>query len=123
MANERENWAKRLFQSIGSQDTEAFLAFLTDDALFRFGNAAPVSGEAAVGEAVSGFFARVKSIYHDLAGIWDEEDAVICHGTVTYTRHDATTLRVPFANVLGIRNDLINEYLIFTDVSGLYNRV
>ncbi len=121
MTIERENRVARLFQSIDEQDTEAFLALLTDDVLFRFGHADPVHGRAAVGEVVSGFFDSVKGMRHDLVRVWDEEDTVICHGTVTYTRHDSTTLSVPFANILGISGNLIKEYLIFVDVSGLYS--
>jgi TRAP-type uncharacterized transport system substrate-binding protein len=45
---------------------------------------------------------------------------VICHGTVTYTRHDASTLTVPFANIFRTRDDLIDEYLIYVDASALY---
>ena len=116
----KENWATQLFQSIDNQDTEAFLAFLSDDVLFRFGNADPVNGKDAVGEVVSGFFGSVKGMHHDLVRVWDEDGVVICHGTVTYTRHDSTTLSVPFANILGIGNNLIKEYLIFVDVSELY---
>lgn len=116
----KENRVTRLFQGIDNRDTEAFLAFLSDDVLFRFGNADPVSGKAAVGEAVGGFFGSVKGIRHELSTSWEEDGVIICHGTVTYTRHDSTTLSVPFANILGVEGDLINKYLIFADVSGLF---
>lgn len=115
----RENRARQLFQSVDNQDTEAFLAFLADDVLFHFGNADPVSGKAAVGEAVRGFFGSIKGIQHELAAIWEEDGVVICHGTVTYTRHDSTKLRVPFANILGVDNNLITKYLVFVDISEL----
>ena len=116
----RVKWARQLFQSIDQQDVEAFLAFLTDDVLFRFGNTDPASGKASVGEAVSGFFGSINGLSHDLAEVWDEEDAVICQGSVTYTRHDKTTLTVPFVNILKLDADLIKEYLIYIDISGLY---
>lgn len=116
----KENRVTRLFQSIDNRDTETFLAFLSDDVLFRFGNADPVSGKAAVGEAVGGFFGSVKDIRHELVASWEEDGVIICHGTVTYTRHDSTTLSVPFANILGIDDGLINKYLIFADISELY---
>ena len=80
----------------------------------------PVNGKAAVGEAVAGFFKSIKAIQHEPLAIWDEGSELIAQGTVTYTRHDSTTLSVPFALVLGIANGLIREYLIFVDISQLY---
>ncbi|MFW2440702.1 MAG: nuclear transport factor 2 family protein [Arenicellales bacterium] len=120
MLAETANKIRQLFQSIDNQDTEAFLAFLADDVKFRFGNADPVAGKAAVTEAVSGFFSSVKSINHKLAETLDDNGVVICHGMVTYTRHDSTTLSVPFANILAIENALISDYRIFADISDLF---
>jgi ketosteroid isomerase-like protein len=117
---EGEKWTSLLFESIDNQDVESFTAFLAEDVLFRFGNTEPVTGKAAVSDAVKGFFASIQSIQHNMIAIWDEESEVICHGTVTYTRHDSTTLRVPFALILSVDNDLIKQYLIFVDVSQLY---
>lgn len=97
----RANRATRLFQSIDNKDIEAFLGFLSDEVVFRFGNENPVHGRAPVGKIVSQFFDSVEGIHHDLARVWDEEEAVICHGTVTYTRHNLTTLCIPFAIILG----------------------
>ncbi len=119
---DKKNWVSKLFQAVDKMDTEAFVAFLSDDVLFRFGNAEPVNGKALTGEIVGGFFGSIKGLSHDLAAIWEEEDAVICHGTVTYTRHDSTTLCLPFANILGISDNLINEYRIFIDISELYGK-
>ena len=122
MVTGTEKMTKQLFESIDNQDAEAFLAFLSDDVKFRFGNAAPVTGKSAVGEAVSGFFSSVKAIHHRLIKTWAEEGSIICHGTVTYTRHDSTTLSVPFANILTMENSLIRDYMIFVDISNLYER-
>ena len=116
----RDSRVTRLFQSIDNRDTDAFLAFLSDEVLFRFGNADPVTGKAAVGEAVGGFFGSIKGVHHDLVATWELDDVIICHGRVTYIRHDLTTLSVPFANILGVDGDLINQYLVFVDISELY---
>jgi len=118
---ERDAWVKGLFQSIDEQDVEAFLAVLSDHVLFRFGNAEPVRGKAAVGAVVRGFFASLKSLRHEVADTWERPGVVICHGFVTYTRQDASILRVPFANILKLKADLISEYLIYVDASELYN--
>jgi ketosteroid isomerase-like protein len=109
-----------LFRSIDRKDVDAFLAFLSDEAVFRFGNGAPVRGKDLIREAVEGFFASIKAIRHDLRESWDAQDALVGHGMVTYTRHDSSTLTVPFAVVLGLKADRIDEYLIFADVSQLH---
>ena len=119
MTKGKEIWAAGLFKAIDNKDTETLLTFLTDDVLFRFGNVERVYGKAAVGEVVSVFFDSVKELHHEVDRIWNAEDAVICHGTVTYTRHDSTKLSVPFANILVMGNNLIREYFVFVDTSEL----
>ena len=111
---------KSLFESIDHQDLDAFLAFLSENAMFRFGNAEPVKGKASIRDVVHGFFASLKALHHDVHESWDVGNALVCHGMVTYTRHDSSTLTVPFANIMRVEGDLIGEYIIFADVSELY---
>ena len=120
MQSTTDKMAQLLFQSIDNKDTETFLSFLADDVSFRFGNASPVTGKTAVGKAVSGFFSSIKAVHHELTASWKEADAVICHGMVTYTRHDSTGLSVPFANILIMDKAQIKNYMIFVDISDLY---
>ncbi|UCH85453.1 MAG: nuclear transport factor 2 family protein [Candidatus Latescibacterota bacterium] len=114
-------WIARLFQSIDNRDADTFVTFLSDDVLFRFGNAESVNGKTSVGEVVRGFFDSISALQHDIRDVWEQHDAVVCHGIVTYTRHDSSTLTVPFANVFKMDGELIREYLIFVDVSQLYD--
>ncbi len=117
---EFEDRLKSLFASIDDKDLDAFLAFLSENATFRFGNAEPVKGKACVRDVVQAFFASIKALHHDVRESWDVGNTLVSHGMVTYTRHDSSTLTVPFANILRVEDDLINEYLIFADVSDLY---
>lgn len=117
-----KNWIEALFESIDGKDTTAFLAFLAEDVFFRFGNAEPVRGKTNVGNVIKGFFASINGLQHDIVQSWSQDDTVICHGFVTYTRLDASTLTVPFANIFNLHNQAINEYLIFVDTSDLYGR-
>lgn len=117
---DRNKYLGSLFESIDRKDLEAFLAFLSDNVTFRFGNAAPVHGKAAARDAVRGFFAGVKALRHVVHESWEGGNAIFCHGLVTYTRQDSSTLTVPFANILKIEDGLAGEYLIFADVSALY---
>lgn len=116
----RDAWIEHLFQSIDDRNPEAFLAFLSDDVSFRFGNAEPAIGKTRVGDVVRGFFGSVQSLRHDVIETWEQQGTVICHGVVTYARHDSSILRVPFANIFKLDSDLIKEYLIYVDVSELY---
>lgn len=116
----KEQKVKQLFNAIDDCDTNQFVNFLTEDVLFRFGNAEPVCGNDEVGEVVNGFFSSIKRIQHDLQEIWEQGDTVICNGNVTYTRHDTTTLCVPFANILKFTENQIRKYLIYVDISELY---
>lgn len=117
---DRIEWARTIFHAVDDRNVDGFCAFLAEDVVFRFGNAEPVRGRAAVGEAVAGFFASIAGLRHDVRNVWDTGDAVICHGAVTYERHDASTLTVPFAVFLRLAGDLITDYSILCDQSALY---
>ncbi len=117
---EMPDWLTRLFESIDHKDTEAFLALLSDDAIFRFGNAEPVKGKHSIRGVVDSIFGSVKTLHHDVRASWDLGDTSVSHGMVTYTKYDSSTLTVPFANILRRENNRVSEYLIFADVSELY---
>jgi len=108
-----------LFSAIDARDAHAFADFLSPDVEFVFGNAAPLHGRANVEAAVAGFFASLAALRHELSGHWHCGDSLLMHGIVTYTRHDDSQLRVPFANVFKLRDGLIGEYRIFGDFSAL----
>lgn len=109
-----------LFAAIDARDPAAFSRFIDPDCVFRFGNQPAVSGRAAITEYVTGFFASIQALRHELVELIETPQASICHGFVTYTRHDGSTLRVPFCNVFKPGRAGIGEYLIFADNSTLY---
>ena len=51
-----------VFADIDAFDPDKFVAHLTPDAKFRFANADPVTGRAAVTEAVAGFFSTAPAM-------------------------------------------------------------
>lgn len=118
---ERRSLGEALFRSIDDQDLESFASILTEDVLFRYGNAPPVQGRSAVVDVVRSFFESIRSLRHDVVETLSLPGVLVCHGTVTYTRHDASTLTVPFANIMKVHGEQIREYLIFVDASALYS--
>jgi len=114
-------WLEKLFATIDAKDAAAFAEFLTEDAVFRFGNGEPARGRDAVREAVAQFFAGVKGLEHAIHESWTVPGAVVMHGQVTYTRHNGSRLTVPFANVLKLDGTRVRDYLVFADASALWS--
>ena len=109
-----------LFGAIDAQDGAAFVGYLTDDAVFRFGSAPPVRGRAAVQAAVDGFFGTITGLSHTIHRTLRDADTLVCEGEVTYTRHDGSRITIPFANVFEYDGDLIAKYTIYIDIAPLY---
>ena len=111
-----------LFESIDAKDTERFAGFLTADASFRFGSAPVQTGRDAICDAVGGFFGTIKGLSHELTTSFSQGDTVFCEGNVTYTRHDDSTITLPFADVFELSSDgLIAQYKIYMDINPLYS--
>ena len=117
-----KNWIVELFASVDEQNVKKFSSFLSDDCLFRFGNLPTVHGADGIGEFVSGFFDSIESLKHDISDVWIVPEGAICHGMVSYIRHDKSGLSIPFSNILKRNNAKVYQYLIFADTSQLYTQ-
>jgi ketosteroid isomerase-like protein len=111
---------RELFAAIDSEDSDAFVAFLTDDAVFRYGSWEPVVGRENVRLAVAGFFQTIKALRHNVLNTWQVGDVIFSQGEVTYTRLDEKQVTVPFLNLFKMQGDLIQEYSIYIDPTPLF---
>ena len=110
-----------LFGAIDRMDVVTFESFLTEDSVFRFGNAQPVRGRSNVSEYVAGFFSSIKALKHNVLGVWEQNNVFTVQGEVTYTRKDDRSVTVPFVNLFKTDGKLIREYLVYVDASPLYS--
>lgn len=108
-----------LFVAIDQKDTERFTSFFSEDARFRFANMPEQRGKGAIAEFVSNFFHSIEALEHRVAESWGVADAIVCRGTVTYTRLNGSRLTVPFANILHFDERGIIGYQVFGDFSEL----
>jgi ketosteroid isomerase-like protein len=115
-----EGFLDRLFAAIDANDSDAFVAFLTENGRFRFGSAPAVQGREAIRDAVSGFFDTIDGCSHSVARVWKDADSLVCEGEVCYRRHDGSELIVPFVDVFAFDGELISDYKIYMDISPLY---
>jgi len=109
-----------IFAAIDSKDTQAFVGFLTDDAVFRFGSAPAVRGREAIFAAVDGFFGTIAGCSHDVRKTLASGPTLVCEGEVTYRRQNDTEITLPFTDIFEYEGDLISQYKIYIDIGPLY---
>lgn len=110
----------QVFTDIDALDADKFVAHLTPDVAFRFGNADPVIGRAAVKEAVVGFWATIDGLTHHMRNVWELGDTAIVQADVEYRRKDGKTVTVPNADILTYDGDLVRDWRIYIDISPVY---
>ena len=111
-----------LFGAIDAFDTQKFASYLDENTNFRFANIPVVSGKSNVFDFVAGFFQGIKGISYKNLESWELEGIRFVNGTVTYTRHDNSTLTVDFANTFRLNGNKIKEYRIYIDNSDLFKQ-
>jgi hypothetical protein len=115
-----KSFVTEVFQSIDQVDSAKFASFITPNGSFRFANNPAVKGNKAIEDYVEGFLQSLKGISHSNLESWTSENTVFVNGNVKYTRHNNTTLDVPFSCTWKMKGHAIDEYLIFVDSSQLY---
>ena len=109
-----------VFADIDAFDPDKVVAHLTPDAKFRFANADPVTGRAAVKEAVAGFFSTIDGLTHHIRNVWEFGDTVVAQIDVEYRRKDGKTVTVPNADILVYDGDLVRDWQIYIDVAPVF---
>jgi ketosteroid isomerase-like protein len=113
-------WWQTLCATIDAKDTRGFLAYLHEDCEFRFANGPAAMGHGEISAAVDRFWASIAGSRHQVLHGWSDATSAVCEGTCTYTRHDGSTLTLPFVDVLHFRDDRAARYCIYMDVTPLY---
>ena len=109
-----------MFAAVDNAAIDSFATYLAPQVRFRFANGHPLIGREAVQESLIEFFKNFRSLRHDINETWINGDTVICEQTVTYTKHDGSTVSPSCVNILKFRDDLIYEYLIYIDLAPLF---
>lgn len=123
---ETKLWLEKIGKTIDAKDSAGFANYLTEDGIFRFGNQPDVKGRKAVEDYVAAFFNMIKSSVHEVVNFWNPPaggqagDCIIWQGRVHYTRLDEKKVSVNFCNVFYMKDELIDQYLIYIDNSPLF---
>ena len=113
--------AREIFAAIDGFVPDDFVAHLTEDVVFRYGNADPVVGRDAVREGVAAFFSSIAGLTHHVHDVWDtDDDVTVVSIDVEYRRHDGETVHIPNIDVLRWRGDLVADWQIVIDIAPIY---
>lgn len=117
---DRKEWLEKVGDIIDAKDSNGFANLLTEDGVFKFGNADEVKGRKNVADYVGSFFNMIGSSKHKVINFWEQGENVIWQGEVLYTRLDGKKVNVNFCNVFYMKGDLIDKYLIYIDNTPLF---
>ncbi len=110
-----------MFADIDRMDADAWSAYLSEDAVMRFGNADPVHGRQACRDALQAFYDMIGGLRHDIVEQWEKGRATIVEATVTYARKDGRDVTVPVVTIYRIDDrDLIADYRVFIDLAPVF---
>jgi len=110
-----------IFASIDAMDADRFVAYLTPDVRFRFANANPAIGRAAVAEGVKGFWASIDGLTHHIQKVYEAGDTVIAQIDVEYRRKDGKSVTVPNCDVLKFDGNLVRDWQIYIDLAPVFS--
>lgn len=115
-----DNYIKDMYRVVDAMEGAKLAGMMTENGIFRFANIPGVEGREAITAFLDSFYQSIKKIAHSQLEDWQVDDVRFATGIVSYTRHDNSSLSVPFSVILKMQGDLIHEYLIFVDTSELY---
>ena len=119
---------KNLYQAVDNKNVDYLKENLSQKIRFRMGSNPAATDKAEILEANSQFFKSIHSMSHTIedviSQVANKEGGVVvkiaCHGRVDYVRLDGTEHSAVFSAVLQIEDNLITDYLVFADLSGLF---
>ncbi|MGY6126772.1 nuclear transport factor 2 family protein (plasmid) [Paraburkholderia strydomiana] len=110
-----------MFTDIDAKNVQGFLSNLADNVVFQFANARPMNGKREVEEGVTGFYASIAGLNHEMTGKWEIDETTVLRFRTVYTRHDGGAIEVPCSVILHHAEDgRIDDYRIYTDLSPVF---
>ena len=111
----RDHWL-----SIEALDMDKFLSFFAVDCTMGFASYPLVHGLEGVRAMIGPVFVGVAGMRHQRMGLWVDDDATVARGEVTDTRHDKSTVTIPFMTHFVLAEGRIRSTRVCIDVAPLY---
>lgn len=116
-----------LYKAVDAKNVDYLDEKLAQETRFRIGNYPAETNKASILNANRDFFNSIKSMSHTIEDMVSQAGTkkgkpvtkITCFGRVDYVRLDGTDHSAVFSTFLEVKNDLITDYLVFADISGL----
>lgn len=115
-----DDFVRDYWLSIDALDMDRFLSFFAPDCTMGFGSYPLVHGLEGVRAMIAPVFAGVAGMRHQRLGLWIDDDATVARGEVTYTRHDRSTVTIPFMTHFVFAEGRIRSTHVYIDIAPLY---
>ena len=113
------DYIRAYFREVDAMRPDGLAAWYAPDGSFRFANADPVTGHAAIVSTLESFYATVASMHHRETGVWTDADSGVFEAEVTFVTGDGRTVRLPAASILRVRDGYVRDFRFIMDASPL----
>lgn len=113
--NNIPDWIVGLFRVIDAMDSDQFVDYLSDEAVFVYGSGNPVTGKENIKNFLGAFYGNLIGIEHLITGVWEIGESTFVQTRCTYDLKDGREITIPAMNLFNMEGDLIRDYLIYAD--------
>ncbi len=95
------DWVRGYFASVDSLRPGEVTRHFAVDGRFRFGNAAPAVGHAAITAMLERFYGQLSAMHHENTGLWTGPGSAVFEAVAHFTRRaDGRELPLPAVSIL-----------------------
>lgn len=116
----KKDFVHEVFAIVDAMDADRFAELFTEDGSLYFSNNPVVTGKVEIRSTIAYVFTTFKDIDHTIEMSWQEGDYTICRMSITYKKMDDTHVTLPCVTIFKQRDQLIDEYQIYMDISPVY---
>ena len=111
------DWMTAYFAMVDTRDVDEFLTWYADDARFRFANAEPAHGKAAIRAALEAFYAQITAMRHERTGAWADADSGAFEAIAHFTTTDGRQVALPAVSTLRVSDGLVRDFRFVMDAT------
>jgi ketosteroid isomerase-like protein len=120
------DWIVDYYADVDAMNLRSYVDRHTDDAEVVFGNNPPVTGKAAIAEAIGGFWALIGGLRHERRHLWlvDGGTTAVLEVVTHYTTEGGAVVSVPCVSLLDRAPDgRVRSLRVHIDLAPLFAQI